>query len=58
MVILVFSGIYEKESGMSIFTAFRDFFEGFARGLGLYFTERNDHLACAVAPGFRPKSRS
>jgi hypothetical protein len=55
---LVYSGIYEKESAMSIFTAFRDFLEGFARGLGLYFTERNDHLARAVTPGFRPKSRS
>jgi len=41
---------------MSIITAFRDFFAGFARGLGLYFTERNDHLARAVTPGFRPKA--
>ena len=43
---------------MSIITAFRDFFDGFARGLGLYFTERNEHLARAVTPDFRPKSRS
>ena len=43
---------------MSIITAFRDFFDGLARGLGLYFTERNDHLARAVTPGFRPKSWS
>lgn len=43
---------------MSIMAAFRDFFEGFARGLGLYFTERNNHLARAVTPGFKPKSSS
>jgi hypothetical protein len=47
-----------KESAMSIMTAFQEFFDGFARGLRLYFTERNDHLARAVTPGFRPPSRS
>lgn len=43
---------------MSIMTAFRDFADGLARGFGLYFTERNDRLARAVTPGFKPKSRS
>jgi hypothetical protein len=42
---------------MSIMTAFRDFADGLARGLGLYFTERNDCLVRAIAPGFKPKSR-
>ncbi len=42
---------------MSIIAAFRDFTDGFARGFGLYFTERNDYLARAVTPGFKPKSR-
>jgi len=41
---------------MSIMIALRDFADGLRRGLGLYFTERNDHLEHAVAPRFRPKS--
>jgi hypothetical protein len=43
---------------MSIMTAFRDFADGLARGLGLYFSERNDRLVRAITPGFKAKSRS
>ncbi len=42
---------------MSIMNAFRDLADGVARGFGLYFTERNDHLERAVTPRFRTKSR-
>jgi len=45
-----------QEFAMAIMTAFRDLADGLRRGLGLYFTERNDHLEHAVAPRFRPKS--
>lgn len=45
------------EFAMSIMIALRDFADGFRRGLGLYFTERNEHLERAVALRFWPKSR-
>lgn len=35
---------------MIIINAFRDFADGLSRGLGLYFTERNDHVVRTMIP--------
>jgi len=35
---------------MLIINAFRDFADGLSRGLGLYFTERNDHVERTMVP--------
>ena len=43
---------------MPVMIALRDFADGFARGLGLYFTERNEYLERVVAPRFKAKSSS
>jgi hypothetical protein len=34
--------------GDDMLNGFKDFFEGFSRGLGLYFAERNDHTEAVV----------
>ena len=36
---------------MQIFSAFRDFADGLSRGFSLFFTDRNDNLEKALAPG-------
>lgn len=33
---------------MFLINAFRDFADGLSRGLGLFFTERNDHVERTV----------
>ena len=35
---------------MLIINAFRDFVEGLARGVSLFFTERNDYDECFTMP--------
>lgn len=42
---------------MQIITAFRDFAGGLSRGLSLFFTERNDAVERALAPGFTARRR-
>jgi hypothetical protein len=39
-----------NEDAMSIIRAFRDFAEGLARGVSLFFTERNDYDECLTIP--------
>lgn len=36
---------------MALLNGFKDFFDGLARGFGLFFTERNDYIIVATAPG-------
>lgn len=36
---------------MILFNAFRDFADGLARGMSLFFTERNDHTLRTTMPG-------
>jgi hypothetical protein len=40
---------------MIILNAFRDFADGLTRGLGLFFSERNDHLERAIEPRLRKR---
>jgi hypothetical protein len=40
---------------MFIITALRDFANGLSRGLGLYFTERNDFTERAVMPALKAR---
>jgi hypothetical protein len=35
---------------MIILNAFRDFADGLSRGLGLFFSERNDHVERTMMP--------
>lgn len=36
---------------MALLNGFKDFFDGLARGFGLFFTERNDHIIAATTLG-------
>ncbi len=43
---------------MVFFVGLKDFFGGLTRGFALFFTERNDHLIKATAPGLSGRKYS
>lgn len=40
---------------MTLLNAFRDFADGLTRGLGMFFSERNDHLERTLQPRARQR---
>jgi len=42
---------------MAFLVGFKDFFGGLTRGFALFFTERNDHLIKATAPGLGDRNQ-
>lgn len=42
---------------MALRTFFKDFIGGLARGLGLFFSERNDYVILATTPGLKTHKR-